>query len=91
MENIIPTFYFPFGECMITLEDVALQLDLSIDGEPGMGVTSGDLVSLCEELLGFLPPAEVIKENTIKLSLLNNAFRKLLDNETEVVMSQRAR
>jgi len=56
-------------------EDVALQLGLPIDGEAVRGVTSGDLVSLCEELMGFLPPAEVIKGNIVKLSWLNNSFR----------------
>jgi len=69
------TFHFPLGECMITLEDVALQLGLPIDGEAVTGVTSGDLISLCEEVLGFLPPAEVIKGITVKLSWLNNSFR----------------
>ncbi|XP_052482070.1 protein MAINTENANCE OF MERISTEMS-like [Gossypium raimondii] len=28
------TFYFPCGECTVTLEDVALQLGLTIDGSP---------------------------------------------------------
>jgi len=41
--------------------------------------------------LGFLPPAKVIKGNTIKLSWLNNAFRELSDNATKVVISQHAR
>jgi len=53
---------------MITLEDVALQLGLPIDGEAVKSVTFGDLFSLCEELLGFLPSAKVIKGNTVKLS-----------------------
>jgi len=36
------TFHFPLSECTITLEDVALQLGLSIDGELVTGVTYGD-------------------------------------------------
>jgi len=61
-------FHFSLEECMITLEDVALQLGLPIDGEAVKSVTFGDLFSLCEELLGFLPSAKVIKGNTVKLS-----------------------
>ncbi|MFQ6633744.1 hypothetical protein Gotur_012246 [Gossypium turneri] len=34
------TFHFPCGECTVTLEDVALQLGLPIDGSPVMGVTA---------------------------------------------------
>ncbi|MFQ6645074.1 hypothetical protein Gotur_019407 [Gossypium turneri] len=34
------TFHFPCGECTVTLEDVALQLRLPIDGSPVTGVTA---------------------------------------------------
>jgi len=67
-----------------------LQLGHLTNGEAVTGVTSSDLFSLCEERLGFLLPVEVIKRNTVKLSWLNNAFRELPDNETEVVISQHA-
>jgi len=53
---------------IVTLEDVAVQLDLPIDGEPITSVSSGDLVSLCDNLLGFVPPEMVYKGNSIKLS-----------------------
>ncbi|XP_052478315.1 protein MAINTENANCE OF MERISTEMS-like [Gossypium raimondii] len=46
-------FHFPCGECMVTLEDVALQLELPIDGSPVTGVSSfTDLAALCYQLLG---------------------------------------
>ncbi|XP_057452289.1 protein MAIN-LIKE 1-like [Lotus japonicus] len=32
------TFHMPFGECTITLQDVAVQLGLNIDGQPVTGV-----------------------------------------------------
>jgi len=67
-----------------------LEFGLPIDREPVTGVISGDLVSLCEELLRFLPLAEIIKGNTIKLSWLNNASRELSNNTIEVVISQHA-
>ena len=36
------TFHLPVGECTITLEDVALQLGLRIDGRPVTGPTYYD-------------------------------------------------
>ncbi|KAH1096493.1 hypothetical protein J1N35_013414 [Gossypium stocksii] len=42
------TFHFPCGECTMTLEDVALQLGLLIDGSPVTGLsanaTEGELI-----------------------------------------------
>ncbi|KAL2340229.1 hypothetical protein Fmac_008169 [Flemingia macrophylla] len=35
-------FHFPTGECTITLEDVALQLGLRVDGLPVVGPTMFD-------------------------------------------------
>ncbi|MFQ6663860.1 hypothetical protein Gotur_031195, partial [Gossypium turneri] len=50
------TFHFPCGECMMTLEDVALQLGLPIDKSPVTGVTVfTDLAALCYQLLGDSP------------------------------------
>ena len=33
-------FHLPVGECIITLEDVALQLSLRVDGRPAVTVTT---------------------------------------------------
>ncbi|MFQ6660981.1 hypothetical protein Gotur_029291 [Gossypium turneri] len=50
------TFHFPCGECTMTLEDVALQLELPIDGSPVTGVTSfTNSAALCYQLLGDSP------------------------------------
>ncbi|MFQ6667674.1 hypothetical protein Gotur_033609, partial [Gossypium turneri] len=50
------TFHFPCGECTVTLEDVALQLGLAIDGSPVMGVsTFAEPAALCYSLLGDSP------------------------------------
>ncbi|KAH1098224.1 hypothetical protein J1N35_015145 [Gossypium stocksii] len=50
------TFHFPCKECTITLEDVALQLGLLIDGS---AVTSTSAIvepaAICYSLLGVLP------------------------------------
>ncbi|MFQ6659704.1 hypothetical protein Gotur_028496 [Gossypium turneri] len=50
------TFHFPYGECTVTLEDVAMQLGLLIDGSPITGVSSfTDSAALCYQLLGDSP------------------------------------
>ncbi|XP_016667649.2 serine/threonine-protein phosphatase 7 long form homolog [Gossypium hirsutum] len=50
------TFHFPCGECTVTLEDVALQLGLPIDGSPVTGIsTFTDPDALCYQLLGDSP------------------------------------
>jgi len=62
------TFHFPLGKTTVTLEDVQLVLGSLVDGEVVTRITSGDLVSLCEQLLGFIPPATMVKGNAINLS-----------------------
>ncbi|XP_012481001.1 protein MAINTENANCE OF MERISTEMS-like [Gossypium raimondii] len=50
------TFHFPCGECTVTLEDVAMQLGLPIDGSLVTGVSSfTDPAAFCYELLGDSP------------------------------------
>ncbi|XP_019427237.1 PREDICTED: serine/threonine-protein phosphatase 7 long form homolog [Lupinus angustifolius] len=49
------TFHFPNGECTITLEDVAYQLGIPIDGKAVTGDTSLDWGDLCQQLLGVTP------------------------------------
>ncbi|XP_068485023.1 protein MAIN-LIKE 2-like [Phaseolus vulgaris] len=85
------TFHFPLGESTITLQDVALQLGVPIDGEPVTGFTSRDMVQACQYLLGSIPPSNVIKGNTIKLSWLNNNFQQLSANVMDDVIAQHAR
>ncbi|MFQ6634652.1 hypothetical protein Gotur_010778 [Gossypium turneri] len=50
------TFHLLCGECTVTLEDVALQLALPIDGNAVTGISSiSRLATLCCELLGHSP------------------------------------
>ncbi|QHO59125.1 uncharacterized protein DS421_3g96500 [Arachis hypogaea] len=56
------TFHLPWGVCTITLEDVAMQLGLPIDGEPISGTLRSwnnfhqrDIWQWCQELLGDVP------------------------------------
>jgi len=68
------TFHLLLGEATVTLEDVAVQLGLPIDGEPITGVSSSNLITLCGHLLYFVPPETAYKGNSIKLTWLNNEF-----------------
>jgi len=56
------------------LEDVELVLGLPVDGEVVTGITNDDLISLCEQLLGYIPPTIAVKGNSMNLSWLNNTF-----------------
>ncbi|MFQ6631162.1 hypothetical protein Gotur_009345 [Gossypium turneri] len=50
------TFHLLCGECTITLEDVSLQLGLSVDGQPVTGsAQSSNWEAVCYELLGAIP------------------------------------
>ena len=50
------TFHMPCGECTITLQDVAVQIGLPVDGEPVVGSLLYDWKVLCEDYLGVRPP-----------------------------------
>jgi len=85
------TFHMPLGETTVTLEDVSLQLGMPIDGEPVTGGSSGNLLQLCQDLLGDIPPENMITGNQIKLSWLNSRFRGLPDDATLAIVGQYAR
>jgi len=87
----LETHTFHFGETTVTLEDVEVILGLSVDGEAVIGITTGDLVSLCEQFLRFIPPATTVKGNAISLSWLNNTFQELSHHATDDVIAQHAR
>ncbi|XP_012483065.2 serine/threonine-protein phosphatase 7 long form homolog [Gossypium raimondii] len=78
------TFHLPCGECTVTLEDVALQLGLSIDGSPVTGVSSfTDPAALCYQLLGE-PPEDGDKYfSGIKFTWLKAKIGQLSATATE--------
>ncbi|KAG8475568.1 hypothetical protein CXB51_032380 [Gossypium anomalum] len=84
------TFHLPCGECTITLEDVALQLGLPIDGNAVTGVS---LISrpahLCYDLLGHSPSEG--KFATLRFSWLKANFEHLPSTGTELEVMQAAR
>ena len=51
-------FHLLVGECTITFEDVALQLDLRVDGRPITSPTYYDWEQICTKYIGVVPPRE---------------------------------
>ncbi|XP_017416849.1 protein MAIN-LIKE 1-like [Vigna angularis] len=85
------TFRLPLGESTITLEDVALQLGLPIEGHVVTGISSGPLTCFGQQLLGDVPSENSVRGNRIKLSWLNNTFCHLPHDATDEVIQQYAR
>ncbi|MFQ6659729.1 hypothetical protein Gotur_028513 [Gossypium turneri] len=78
------TFHLPCGECTVTLEDVALQLGLSINKSVVTGVsTIAELAALCYSLLGVLPNNVESKFTCLRFSWLKASFELLSINATE--------
>ncbi|XP_016704290.1 protein MAINTENANCE OF MERISTEMS-like [Gossypium hirsutum] len=78
------TFHFPCGECTVTLEDVALQLGLQIDGSPVTGVGAfAEPTALCYSLLGDSLDNDESNFSGLKFTWLKGKFRHLSANATE--------
>ncbi|KAG8478371.1 hypothetical protein CXB51_028122 [Gossypium anomalum] len=87
----IHTFHLLCGECTITLEDVAVQLELPIDRNAVTGVSSiSRPTTLCYELLGRSPSEG--KFASLRFSWLKANFEYLpsTTNEREVMQAVRA-
>ncbi|KAG8472875.1 hypothetical protein CXB51_034838 [Gossypium anomalum] len=77
------TFHLPCGECTITLEDVHLQLGLSVDGDAVTGsVHSADWGAVCYELLGAI--LDNINGGRIEIGWLRATFLEPDDDSTEL-------
>ena len=71
------TFHMPQGECIITLEDVAVQLGLPCGGAPVIGPTAWDYKYMCQVLLGVVPPDDKIDGQRLSMSWLMQAFNDI--------------
>ncbi|XP_052485311.1 protein MAIN-LIKE 2-like isoform X2 [Gossypium raimondii] len=76
------TFHLPCGECIITLEDVQLQLGFPMDGLVVTGfVQSANWGTVCYELLVVV--LEMITGGWIEMAWLRNNFAELAEHSTE--------
>ncbi|KAH1056440.1 hypothetical protein J1N35_034505 [Gossypium stocksii] len=83
------TFHLPCNECTITLDNVALQISLSIDRLVIMGLAIiSSKMGLCESLLGKV--LDKFKDGRISMNCLKDNFDELPENRTEEVMEQYA-
>ncbi|RYR75055.1 hypothetical protein Ahy_A02g009759 isoform F [Arachis hypogaea] len=97
------TFHLPCGEMTITLQDVAYQLELRIDGDPVSGCIGGweqhhqgrTIEELCEQILGVVPGPEDRQSQTkwtVKLTWFHNTVcRELEQDATEERLRKYAR
>ncbi|XP_027351105.1 protein MAIN-LIKE 2-like [Abrus precatorius] len=70
------------GECVITLQDIAIQMGLRIDGRPVIAPTGG------EDLLGIRPPSFTFMGSSLKLIWLDEHFSHVgLHNKNSIQLT----
>ncbi|KAF1864880.1 hypothetical protein Lal_00031843 [Lupinus albus] len=84
------TFHFPNGECTITLEYVAYQLSLPIDGKAITGDTSMDWGDLCLQLLGVAPTDKQINGQRVQHTWMESIYQQLPEDADDEVVKQLA-
>ncbi|QHO32620.1 uncharacterized protein DS421_8g251390 [Arachis hypogaea] len=78
------TFHMPFGECIITLQDVAYQLGLPVDGHwPGYFRGARPAWEWFEELFGEFPLPDKRKLYTVHFTWFHERFRVLPADASE--------
>lgn len=67
----------PFGECIITLEDVVMLLRLKISRAPITGYTTMDWAALVQRLLGMTPLESVLVGGRLRMNW--NSWNAILE------------
>ncbi|KAF7821325.1 serine/threonine-protein phosphatase 7 long form-like protein [Senna tora] len=85
------SFHLPMGECTITLQDVAIQLGLPVDGWPVSRRMKCKWSELCLRLLGEAPPASQLKGSWVYMTWFDERFSQVPENSTPIQLEQFAR
>ncbi|XP_027338024.1 serine/threonine-protein phosphatase 7 long form homolog [Abrus precatorius] len=82
----------PPGECTITLQDIAIQIGLRIDGKAVIAAVGGNKAQIVEDLLGIRPPDDAFMGSSLKLSWLDQHFIHVaMHNHNELQLTRFAR
>eukprot|EP00261_Vitis_vinifera_P018241 XP_010648236.1 PREDICTED: serine/threonine-protein phosphatase 7 long form homolog [Vitis vinifera] len=77
------TFHLPQGECTITLQDIAMLIGLTVDGDVVTGSTCLDWRRVCYSLLGLTPGDTDIDGQRLHLTWLSQSFPTLAPDADE--------